>query len=216
MSLRTFSLLAALLSALATPLLHAGPYAKLSALYNQPSDLSVSNAAAFRASLKNNLGIAGALGYKFSLLRLEAELQHANNKAEADEASGTLAAGVRRTFGSLKQTSGFANAYVDLPSFFGLSPYFGAGLGYARFNVSDLGRTNNNVPFVRVSGRDSVFGYQGMLGLQFHLFGTATLNGGFRLVRHDDIEVQDVLANARQTLGLGTHRVFELGVALGF
>lgn len=209
-SLLLLSLLAA------ASLAHAGPYVKFAGLYTQPSDVSVSNTAAFRASLKNNFGVAGAVGYKLSLLRLEAELQHAKNNTEADEASGTLAAGVRRTFGSLKQTSGFANAYVDLPSFLGVAPYLGAGLGYARFDVSDLGRTNNNVPFVQVSGRDSVFGYQAMLGLQLHLFGPATLNAGFRLVKHEDLDVRDVLANARQTLGFGTSKVFELGVALGF
>jgi len=214
MSFRSLLLLALLTAA--APLLHAGPYVKFAALYTRPSDVSVNNATAFRASLKDNLGVAGAIGYKLSLLRLEAELPHAKNNTEADEASGTLAAGFRRTFGSLKQTSGFANAYVDLPSFLGLAPYLGAGLGYARFEVSDIGRTNNNVPFVRFSGRDSVFGYQAMLGLQLHLFGPATLNAGFRLVKHEDLDVRDVLANARQSLGFGTSRLFELGVALGF
>lgn len=214
MSFRTLCLAA--LVATTAPFAAAGTYVKVAGLYTQPSDLSFGSATAFRASLKNNTGIAGAIGYKFSLLRLEAELQHVRNSAEPDESSGTLAAGVRQTFGALKQTSGFANGYVDLPGFWGLAPYVGAGLGYARFDISDLGRTRDNVPLARFSGRDSVFGYQGMIGLQLHLFGPATLNAGFRLVKHQDIDVRDVLANARQSIGLGTSRAFELGVAIGF
>ena len=194
---------------------HAGPYVKVTGLYTQPSDISVNNTSAFRASLKNNVAIAGAVGYKLALFRVEAELQHAKNKSEADESSGTLFAGSGRTFGSLKQTSGFANGYFDVPAFFGIAPYIGAGLGYARFDVSDLGRSNNNVPFARFSGRDSVFGYQAMAGLQLHLIGPATLNAGFRLVRHEDIDVRNVVANARESLSFGTNRVFELGVAIG-
>jgi opacity protein-like surface antigen len=61
-----------------------------------------------------------------------------------------------------------------------------------------------------------VFGYQAMLGLQFRLFGQATLNAGYRIVKHEDVAVRDVLAGVRQTLKLGTHRAFELGIALGF
>ena len=69
---------------------------------------------------------------------------------------------------------------------------------------------------LQYSGSDSVFGYQGMVGLQFHIFGQATLNAGFRLVKKQDLNVREVIANARQSLDLGTSKIFELGFALGF
>lgn len=213
-SLRKISLLALALTLPA--LAHAGIYLKFGGLYSNPSDVSVNSAAAFKASLKNNVGLSGAVGYKLSVFRVEAELQQLKNSAEANETSGTLLAGNTRDVGSLKETSGFANAYVDFPAFFGLAPYLGAGLGYARINADGLGRTRNNAPLFQYSGRDSVFGYQGMAGLQYHLFGQATLHGGFRLVKRDDIAVREVVANAGQTLSLGTNRVFELGVSIGF
>jgi opacity protein-like surface antigen len=72
------------------------------------------------------------------------------------------------------------------------------------------------VPFAQFSGRDSVFGYQGMAGLQFHVFGQATLNAGFRLVKREDLDVRDVFTSARQAVKLDTNRVFELGLAIGF
>jgi opacity protein-like surface antigen len=198
------------------PLCHAGTYFKVAGLYTRPGDLSIDSTTAFKASLKNNTGVAGALGYKFTLFRVEAELLHVRNGTEPDESSGTLVGGVRRTVGSIKETSGFANAYVDFPSFFGLAPYVGAGLGYARINVDGVGSTRNNVPFAQFSGRDSVFGYQGMAGLQFHVFGQATLNAGFRLVKREDLDVRDVFTSARQAVKLDTNRVFELGLAIGF
>jgi opacity protein-like surface antigen len=197
-------------------LCHAGLYLKAGALYTKPSDLSISNATAFKASLKNNVGVTGALGYKLSVFRIEAEVQHVSNGTDANETSGTALAGVVRTTGSVKETSGFGNAYFDFPSFFGLAPYVGAGLGYAKVDLENLGLTRNGASVVQYSGSESVFGYQGMLGVQFHLFGQATLNAGFRMVKKQDVDVRDVVANARQTLALGTNRVFEIGVAIGF
>src|SRR5947208_3627824 len=95
---------------------HAGLYLKVGGLYTKPTDLSINSATAFKASLKNNLGVTGALGYKLSVFRVEAEVQHVNNGTEANETSGTTLAGVVRTTGSVKETSGFGNAYFDFPS----------------------------------------------------------------------------------------------------
>jgi opacity protein-like surface antigen len=198
----------------------AGFYVRGSALYTNPSDLNVTNAAAFKASLKNHVGVAGAVGYKFSMLRIEGELQRVSFGTEADESSGTSLAGVSNTVGKVKETTGFANGYVDFPSFFGLAPYLGVGLGYAQVNLDNLARINSSTtgtrPVIQFSGRDSVFGYQGMAGLQFHFLGQGTIYGGFRLVKREDVDVRDVVANAARTLSMGTNRVFELGVAIGF
>lgn len=199
----------------------AGVYVRGSALFTHPSDLSVTDASVFKASLKNNIGVAGALGYKFSLLRLEAELQRVSISTEPDQTSGTLLAGTSETIGKVKETSGFANAYVDLPSFFGLAPYFGVGLGYARVNLDNLARVNTSTPggtrpVIQFSGRDTVFGYQGMAGLQFHFLGQGTIYAGFRLMKREDVGMRDIVANAARSLSMGTNRAFELGVAIGF
>jgi opacity protein-like surface antigen len=198
----------------------AGLYVRGSALYTKPSDVSVTSVSAFKASLKNNTGVAGAIGYKLSMLRLEAELQRISMGTDADPSSGTLLAGTSQTVGKVKETSGFANGYVDFPSFFGLAPYLGVGLGYAQVNLDNLARINSSTTgtrsVIQFSGRDSVFGYQGMAGLQFHFLGQGTIYGGFRLVKREDVDVRDVVANAARTLSMGTNRVFELGVAIGF
>jgi opacity protein-like surface antigen len=200
---------------------HADVYVRGSALYMHPSDLSVNNATAFKASLKNNVGVSGALGYKFSMLRLEAELQRVSLSTESDPFSGTLAAGTSETVGKVKETSGFANAYVDLPSFLGLAPYLGVGLGYARVNLDNLARIATSTPggtrpVIQFSDRDTVFGYQGMAGLQFHFLGKGTIYAGFRLMKREDVGMRDIVANAARSISLGTNRAFELGVAVGF
>ena len=198
----------------------AGLYVRGSALYTKPSDLTLTSGAAFKASLKNNTGVAGAIGYKLSLVRLEAELQRVSFGTESDHVSGTLLAGTSDTVGKVKETSGFANVYVDLPSFFGLGPYLGVGLGYAHINRDRGARLNSRAratrPVVQFSGRDSVFGYQGMAGLQYRFLGQGTIYGGFRLVKREDIDVRDAAASLTRTLAAGTNRVFELGVAIGF
>lgn len=216
------ALLAASFALATASLGHAGLYLKATGLYSNPSDLNLTSGAAFKASLKNNLGVAGALGYKFSLLRIEAELQHVRYDVEADNVAGTLLAGMTNTFGTVKETSGFANGYVDLPSFLGLAPYLGVGLGYARINLDGLARINTSPrapgpqPVLQFSGGDNVFGYQGMAGLQFHLFGQATIHAGFRILKKQDLGVREVVANAQRTLSAGTNRIFEVGVAIGF
>ena len=200
---------------------HAGVYVRGSALYTNPSDLSVNNATAFKASLKNNIGVSGALGYKLSMLRLEAEMQRVSISTESDPASGTLLAGTSETVGKVKETSGFANVYFDVPSFFGLAPYLGLGLGYARVNLDNLARLNTTTvggtrPVIQFSGSDTVFGYQGMAGLQFHFLGQGTIYAGFRLMKREVVGVRDVVANAARSVSMGTNRAFELGVAIGF
>ena len=215
MKLPRFLSLAAAFALLA-PWCQAGVYVKAAGLYNRPGDIHINNTTAFGASLKSNVGLSAALGYQLSQFRVEAELQRLSSDTEPAETSGTLFGGIGATTGAIKETAGFANGYFDFPSFFGFAPYLGAGLGYARVNLDNLGRTRNGTPALQFSGRDSVFGYQAMLGFQFHLFGTATLNGGYRFIKRQDMAVRDVTANAQRSLKLGDNRMFELGLAIGF
>lgn len=206
----------AVLCVVVAPLCQAGVYVKAAGLYNRPGDIHINNTGAFRASLKRNIGLSAALGYQLSQFRVEAELQRLTSDTEPSESSGTLFGGIGATTGAIKETAGFANGYFDFPAFFGFAPYVGAGLGYARVDLDNLGRTRNGTPALQFSGSDSVFGYQAMLGFQFHLFGTATLNGGYRFIKRQNIAVREVGAAAQQNLKLGDNRVFELGLAIGF
>ena len=190
----------------------AGMYAKFAGLYSSPGDIQVNNAAAFRASLKSNMGMAIALGYKISAVRADIEIQSFSNSTS----SGSTNTGNASTTGGYKQFNGFVNAYVDLPSFVGLSGYVGAGFGEARVDLSHLSAMQGSSNVVQVSGRDKAFGYQVMAGLQYHLLGQATIHAGYRWLHKNDITLQNGVGNTMQKLTLGTDRMFELGVAIGF
>lgn len=214
MKTKSSLLVAAGLLCAAAPLARAGLYVKAGGFYNQAGDIQIANTAAFKSSLENTTGFSASAGWKLSYFRLEAELQALRSGA----AAGSNAAGALSVVGGLKETTGFGNLFVDFPSILGLAPYVGAGLGYARINLDELAGTRpaGAAPVARFAGSGSVFGYQGVVGLQLHLFGAATLNAGYRIVKRQDLAVRDVLANAQQTLQLGSNRVFELGIAIGF
>lgn len=210
--MKTFRLLLVTLMLMAASIARAGMYAKFAGLYNSPGDIQVNNTAAFRASLKSNMGLAGALGYKFSAVRAEVELQSFSNNTSG----GSTNTGSASTSGGYKQFNGFVNAYVDLPTFVGLSGYIGAGYGKARVDLSGFTATQGTSNVVQFSGKDSAYGYQVMAGVQYHLLGQATIHAGYRWVHKNDITLQNGVGNNLQKLSLGSDRIFELGVAIGF
>jgi opacity protein-like surface antigen len=191
---------------------YAEVYLKATTFYSKPSDLKVDNTSAFKASLKSNLGLSGAVGYKLSLLRLEAELQ----TFSSGNSGGSTALGLAAVSGSVKETTGFANGYFDIPSTLGFVPYLGAGLGYAKIDLGNFSASQGASSVVVFSGRASAFAYQLMAGLQFQVFGTARLHAGYRIVHRQDIALRNIAANAQQNIKLGQNQLFEIGLAFGF
>jgi opacity protein-like surface antigen len=204
-------LAAALIAAAATA--RADFYTKFGALYNSPADLKVDDAANFRSSLKSNLGYSAAMGYKLSLLRAEVEVEYFKNTLS--NASNTSSNGLTVS-GDYKQYSGFVNAYLDVPSFFGLAPYVGAGVGVAKIDLDQLNAQQGASNVVQLSGIGKAYSSQVMLGLEFHVFGKATVNAGYRLQRKQGFDARNYASNLRQNVSLGTDKIFEIGIAWGF
>ena len=192
-------------------------YFKAAGLYGSPGDIKVSSASAFKGSLKSNVGVTGALGYKFPVLPLRAEAEIQTSKSSFDSGSSSLGA-ITSITGDYKQFSGFLNAYLDVPkSFYGFSPYIGAGVGMARVDLNNLNVFSGATNVVKFSGSENAFAWQVMAGVQFHLFGQATLNAGYRLVKQESIKLTNAAAaSALQSIRSGDNHIFELGVAIGF
>ena len=188
-------------------------YTKVGALYNTPTDLKIDNAAAFRSSLKSSLGYTASIGYKASLLRAEVEVQTMKNAASgaSNNAGGGLTAS-----GAIKEYSAFVNGYLDVPSFFGLAPYVGVGLGEARIDLDNFSAVHGASNVVQLSGRGKANGYQIMGGLQFHVFGKATVNAGYRIFHKGSFDAHNFATNVRQTVNPGIDKLFEIGLAWGF
>ena len=187
-------------------------YFKATGFYSNPGDVKVDSASAFKASIKSNTGLSGALGYKFSLLRLEGELQSLNSGTSG----GSTSTGAATVSGSLKELSGFANAFLDIPSTLGLAPYVGVGLGYAKIDLGQFNVVQGVTNVVQFSGEDKAFAYQAMAGLEFHILGQATQHAGYRIVHRGDIELRNAVASAKQNIKLGENQLFEIGLAFGF
>ena len=189
-------------------------YTKVDALFNNPADVKVDSASAFRASIKSSLGYSASLGYKFSLVRAELEVQYFNSSASG--ASNSSSGGLTVS-GDYRQFSGFLNGYVDLPSFFGLAPYVGAGVGKAVIDLDQLSAQQGGGNVVQFWGRGVANGYQFMAGLQFHVLGKATANIGYRVMHKGSFETHNFASNLRQDVGAGGFdQMFEIGIAWGF
>jgi opacity protein-like surface antigen len=208
---RILVLAAALIAAAATA--RADFYTKFGALYDSPADFKVDNAAAFRSSIKGSLGYSASMGYKLSLLRAEGEVEYFKNTLSNGSNTSNNALTVN---GDYKQYSGFVNAYLDVPSFFGLAPYVGAGLGMAKIDLDQLSAQQGATNVVQFSGIGKAYSSQVMLGLQFHVFGKATVNAGYRLQRKQGFDARNYASNLRQNVSLGTDKIFEVGIAWGF
>jgi opacity protein-like surface antigen len=202
---------AALIAAAATA--RADFYTKFGALYNNPGDLKIDSAANFRSSIEGSLGYSASLGYKVSLVRAEVEVEYFKNNL--GNGSDTSSSGLT-VDGNYKQYSGFVNAYLDVPSFFGLAPYVGAGLGVAKIDLDQLSVHDGASNVVQMSGTGKAYSSQVMLGLQFHVFGKATVNAGYRLQRKQGFDTRNFASNLRENVSLGTDRLFEIGIAWGF
>lgn len=189
-----------------------GVYVRAETLFNHPGDVGTSSLTSFRSSLKNNVGYSGAVGYKFPMLRVEAELQHFKQEA----AQGSNVAGATTGSGNYRQSTGFANAFVDLPILPAFGVYLGGGLGLARVNFDNFSGSQAGVGVVQYSGRDSAFAHQVAAGLQFSFADRATVHAGYRIVKQGDVQVRDSVSTAVQTVKVGDNRLFEIGLAIGF
>lgn len=149
-------------------------------------------------------GVAAALGYQFSMVRVEGEIAyHANDMDEmriagvsqiiSDFFSGpflyssdpiTVGASAPVN-GDVKALSFICNGYYDFRNASAITPYFGLGLGMARLDVAidDLG----------LSESDNVFAYQIMVGAGYALSKQLSLEVEYRYFATQDPEMN--LAN---------------------
>lgn len=202
----------ALATVFTTTCAQAGFYAKASAFYVDPGNLSYSDG--FSATMKSSAGFAVAAGYKLSMFRLEAEGQYYKNDIQGLAIEATEIS----TAGSKKNLNFFANAYIDVPFPFPLiKPYIGAGLGVAKVDINQLSELSSwQQANYEYADSESLFGYQLMLGLEISLFDTLTVYGGMRYQDFDSLSVTELTSMTKDRISSGTKRIWEIGLAIGF
>ncbi|MBT7581584.1 MAG: porin family protein [Kordiimonadaceae bacterium] len=153
------------------------------ALLNE-SNLSDNAGNTADVDLKTGYIIGGSVGYRFKMgARIEAQFNHQKN-----DISSASALGVSVTAdGDATINSRMANFFYDFktksPKW---SPYIGAGIGVATVNVSDPSVTVGNITLTGNDVDDTVFAYQGMVGLGFNATEKVTISGEYRYFGSED------------------------------
>lgn len=112
----------------------------------------------------------GSVGYGFGNgLRLEFELGYRDN--DVDGVNGVSNAG-----GSVNVWSGMVNALYDVPLTIPITPYIGAGIGYARVKADSVNIASNTI----VDDSDNVFAYQGIVGAAYGITSNLKLGLDYR------------------------------------
>jgi opacity protein-like surface antigen len=132
-------------------------------------------------------GAGLAAGYDFGPARLEIEGSYRRNKADQiEQGNASFDAD-----GDLEVRALLVNAYADFATGGMVTPYLGAGIGYAEVEVEDHD--------------DEVFAGQVGAGVLFALTPAIAVDLGYRFMMTDDPEIQDVEFEVRQhsaSLGL--------------
>lgn len=76
-----------------------------------------------------------------------------------------------------------ANAYVDLGTYHGVTPYVGAGIGGAYVMWDDLKNTIGDTTFVHEGSKEMRFAYSLMAGASYCLTNNLNLDVGYRFTR---------------------------------
>ena len=186
-------------------------YARAGVLYNDPESLGIPDSlGSAEASVDGSFGYSGALGYKFSVFRVEGELVHVKN--DLDSGSGLSSAE-----GELSQTNFFANGYTELPFIPIIKPYIGAGLGLATVDVSGLRVTTSDI--IESGDNDTAFAYQLMAGVRADPPITGlSLTAGYRYLSLNEISVsaRNIVKDAALNIDGDANHIIEVGLMYEF
>ncbi len=188
--------------------LYPGPYVSgfLGATVNTDTDVTTSNLATNevfndRATFDPGFFISGSGGYDFGYIRLEGELSFRGSEFSTitQQPSGPRFLAVN---GSLGAFAMMFNSYVDLHNDTPVTPYVGAGIGFAALHLSNtFGTDPISGDRLRLYSDDdaTVFAYQIGAGLGYAINRQFTLDVGYRYLGTDTATFD---ADPRRTVNL--------------
>lgn len=162
-------------------------------------------------------GLIGVgIGYRFSpMLRMDVTLDHRfDARFRGAAAAPTFAGGSFLDRGRLQSTTLLLNAYMDLGTWNGLTPYLGAGVGIARNTLSRYARITSDpsgaiTAWEPLAGdSDSSFAWALMAGLGYEVMPGLTLDVGYRFVGLGTVKTRHYSLGSGAELGqIGAHEV---------
>ncbi|MDD4348720.1 MAG: outer membrane beta-barrel protein [Opitutales bacterium] len=214
--MKSLSLILTTLVALIPAAADAGVYGRFSATHNNIRDLkaSIENDENIEATVDAGLGYSAALGYKFSMLRIEGEYYWSSNSIGNSKNEWIHAAG------DIDVSSWFGNAYLDLPLFPIVHPYVGVGVGMTKVEFSDVRVSVEGIQLFNqdFTTDDSVLGYQLLAGLVVDLPITdLSLSLGYRYILMDEPDLDfDTVVQSWSEVDAPNRHVIEVGLMYAF
>jgi len=145
----------------------------------------------------------GAVGYEFAgPFRIEGEVGYRKNDLDKFTALGYSVAGG----GDVDTLSFMLNGYVEIENQSSITPFLGAGIGYAKVSANDI-----SIPGVITVGSedDSVFAYQFVAGIGFSATKNLIIDLAYKYFATDDPEFQYIKAEyGSHNITIGFRYVF--------
>ncbi|SCY69183.1 outer membrane protein [Microvirga guangxiensis] len=172
-----------------------------------------------RESFRDSAVLGIGMGYRFSpMFRADVTLDHRFNSRFKGLPSGDgIAAGSVFDKGRFQSSTLMLNAYADLGTYRGLTPYVGAGIGVARNVLANYVRITDPAAEDRLSGGgDYDFAWALMAGLGYKLSDSFTLDLGYRYASLGDVKTRGYETGAGADVKfIGSHEM-RLGVRYAF
>jgi opacity protein-like surface antigen len=133
------------------------------------ADLTVADEpASDELSFDGGWNVSAAAGVKLGNGRVEGEIGYRTN--DFDEYSGSGEGVSEPADGEISNISFMVNGYYDIPTGTAVTPYVGGGIGVARIEIEPSGESYD----------DTVFAYQGAIGVGIAVSKTVTIDLGYR------------------------------------
>lgn len=158
-----------------------GPYmgVHVGGIWQESAEIDYIDPTLFDDRLKFDMGfnVGGSLGYNFGMARLEAEVAYRQSEADSIRSDGNRFAAE----GDFSALSFLVNGYLDMETGGPVTPYLGAGLGFANVSANEvkvIGPPFGTADFV--DDDDTVFAYQVGAGVAFALNEAMALDLAYR------------------------------------
>lgn len=188
-------------------------YGSLSGLYVMPTDSDLSApldegiSLVLEAEMDQGMGGAIALGYG-SALGFRGEIEASYRANDLDNILGVKVKGDQSAMSLMLNGLYVIEAEK-------VNPYIGAGIGFAKREVTMASQVIDGQAIPRTSDQDTVFAYQGMVGIIYPTSETMEFRLGYRYFGAGDAELEDDDEEGTVKLDYGAHNL-EAGVTIRF
>jgi opacity protein-like surface antigen len=186
-----------------------GIYFRGGLFYANPQSIQVEGQSLYASAIESSAGLTAALGYKFSMLRLEGELNYMDAKLKDTSLNEVV------TSGDYERLTVFANFLVEPPIIPFLKPYIGVGIGLSQIDMDfrSLAQTGSLEQSFSTSRKNSTYSMQALAGVRFSVANTVSIYAGYRYLKVEGLRYSEGTADWKAK---GGSHIFEAGVGFGF